>query len=162
MSFQRMADRSKNSVKWYYTWKLSIPIIFILVGLITMKDLKEKDEYRQQLDAYQHAGQYITKEEFGDKWPFRMINEGYVYSTGNSAIFRTSGGVKYQLNGVAKSKGYNLLKYIWKDDPDLPGAKINIGPFIDLAFKNPIEYTEMIKREEEKQRQRLKELGIYQ
>jgi len=81
-----------------------------------------------------NSGQLVTKDEFGKKWAF-TVEKGYVYSIDQAAIFKT-GGVEYQLNGVAKMKGYKSIDPIWRNNPDIPGTKINIGPFIDLALKN--------------------------
>lgn len=51
---------------------------------------------------------------------------------GFSAIFRTDGQT-YALNGTARSRGYAEIDPIWRDNSAIPGAKINIGPLIDLA-----------------------------
>lgn len=51
------------------------------------------------------SGIKVTALEFGDKWPFEGITEGYVKCDGMAAIFATN-GKKYSLNGLAKSK-YN-------------------------------------------------------
>lgn len=82
-----------------------------------------------------NPGKLVTKEEFGKNWAF-TVDKGYVYSIGQAAIFRAE-GVEYQLNGVAKMKGYKPIDSIWRNNPEIPGTKINIGPFIDLALKNP-------------------------
>ena len=80
-------------------------------------------------------GKLVTKEEYGTSWAFK-VSEGYVYSIGRAAIFKT-GGVEYQLNGAARSKGYKPINPIWRDNPNIPGTKINISPFIKLALANP-------------------------
>ena len=82
-----------------------------------------------------NPGQLVTKDEYGEKWAF-TVEKGYVYSIGQAAIFKAE-GVEYQLNGVAKMKGYKSIDPIWRTNPEIPGTKINIGPFIDLALKNP-------------------------
>ena len=82
-----------------------------------------------------NPGQLVTKEEYGGKWAF-TVEKGYVCSIDQAAIFK-AGGVEYQLNGAATMKGYKSIDPIWRNNPDLPGTKINIGPFINLALKNP-------------------------
>jgi hypothetical protein len=74
----------------------------------------------------------VTKADLGDKWPF-TVDSGYVdCPDGLSAIFRT-GNAEYGLNGMATSRGFAEPDPIWRDDPTIPGAKISIGPMIDLA-----------------------------
>ena len=82
-----------------------------------------------------NPGQLVTKNEFGENWAF-SVEEGYVYSIDQAAIFK-AGGIEYQLNGVAQMKGYKSIDPIWRNNPDYPGMKIDIGPFIKLALKNP-------------------------
>ena len=78
------------------------------------------------------SGMLVTKADLGGKWPF-TVDSGYVdCPDGLSAIFRT-GNAEYGLNGMATSRGFAEPDPIWKDDPTIPGAKISIGPMIDLA-----------------------------
>ena len=85
----------------------------------------------------------VSRKMFGNKWPFTVKN-GYVYSVNRAAIFET-GGIKYQINGIAESMGYTLIDPIWRDDLNIPigpgdtPAKVNIGPMIDLALENELE-----------------------
>jgi hypothetical protein len=51
-----------------------------------------------------------------------------------NAIF-ISADVEYGLNGKAVQSGYTRINDIWRDDPDVPDTKINIGPMIQLALK---------------------------
>lgn len=57
-----------------------------------------------------NRGKLVTAAEFGDKWPL-TVDRGYVYSVGMAAIFETTDGTKYALNGFASSNyGY---PYTW-------------------------------------------------
>jgi predicted Zn finger-like uncharacterized protein len=85
---------------------------------------------------YSEPGKYITQQEYGENWAF-TVDSGYIYSKRMAAIFKT-GGVEYQLNGIASARGYKPINSIWKDNPEIPGTKINIGPFIQLALRNKI------------------------
>jgi hypothetical protein len=77
-------------------------------------------------------GRFINKAELGEKWPF-TVESGYVdCPDGLSAIFRT-GDTEYGLNGMATARGFADPEPIWMNDPSIPGAKIDIGPMIDLA-----------------------------
>jgi hypothetical protein len=87
-------------------------------------------------------GREVTKEEFGEDWPF-TVERGFVDCTNLSgglreAVFR-SGGMTYALNGTARSRakaqGYEDVMDIWRDDPNNPGLKIDIGPILDLALQ---------------------------
>lgn len=82
--------------------------------------------------------------DLGDRWPL-TVSEGVVSCVGEggglgAAIF-TSGGVRYALNGIARGernmKRLQLkeIRPIWRDNPDIPGTKINIGPLIDRALE---------------------------
>jgi hypothetical protein len=77
---------------------------------------------------------HLTKADFGSVWPF-TVKEGKVdcipissNSSIGAAIFRTDRGV-YALNEIAISRAsienYKNLGEIWKDKPDLPGAKMS-------------------------------------
>lgn len=67
----------------------------------------------------------ITKSEIGtDKWPF-TVDEVVIQVDETQAVYVTVNGWIYNLNGIAK-KGM-LLENIWLDNPDIPGAKMNIG-----------------------------------
>lgn len=82
-----------------------------------------------------NPGKLVTKEEYGNDWAF-TVDEGYVYSVNESAIFRTD-GEEYALNGLAETRGYKSIDLIWRDNPDIEGLKVDIGPFIKLALDNP-------------------------
>lgn len=80
------------------------------------------------------SGLEVSKEEFGEAWPF-TIDSGVVDCVdGQAAIFKT-GGRSYQLNGVARSRGYAPIDPIWRDDPEIPGAKVSVGNMIAIALK---------------------------
>ena len=90
-----------------------------------------------------NQGIYVSKEEFGDKWPF-TVQDGYVYSVKRMVAVFKHNGIEYALNGFAKmyskkhKKGYKDIVGIWKDDSKFPGTKISIGFMINLANENPI------------------------
>ena len=84
-----------------------------------------------------HHGKLVTREEYGKKWAF-TVPKGYVYSIEKSAIFETESGHKFQLNGIAQMNGYKLINPIWRNNPEIPETKVNIGPFIKLALETPI------------------------
>lgn len=79
------------------------------------------------------SGLEVSKGEFGESWPFAVESGVVDCVDGQAAIFKT-GGRSYQLNGFARSRGYAPIDPIWRENPQIPGAKINIGMMIDLAL----------------------------
>jgi hypothetical protein len=80
----------------------------------------------------------VTGAEFGAKWPF-TVDEGVIgyepvrMGDKNFPILTfESGGKTYALNGLAKGRsekrGYLDIVEIWKDDPKIPGVKMDISP----------------------------------
>ena len=84
--------------------------------------------------ACSQSGVEVSKHKYGEKWPF-IVEKGYVDCVAPfAAIFRVDGKT-YQLNGAATNKGYAAIDPIWRDNPNISGVKVNIGPMIDLALK---------------------------
>ena len=81
----------------------------------------------------ENSGKLVTKVQYEKKWAF-TVEKGYVYSVGESAIFK-SNGVEYQLNGAARMQGYKSIDAIWSSNSEIPGTKVSLSPFIDLALK---------------------------
>src|SRR5690625_3258800 len=81
------------------------------------------------------SGEEVKAEDFGDAWPFTVESGKVDGARGLAAIFITEGR-EYQLNGVASSLGYQPINPIWRDNPKIPGTKVNIGPMIDLALEH--------------------------
>lgn len=80
------------------------------------------------------SGLEISKGEFGESWPFTVESGVVDCVDGQAAIFKT-GGRSYQLNGFARSRGYAPIDPIWRENPEIPGTKVNIGTMINLALK---------------------------
>ena len=87
----------------------------------------------------------VTSAEFGKKWPF-LVGEGVIgyeplqMGTQKLAILTfESGGKTYALNGLAKARskkrGYLDIVAIWKDDPEIPGVKVDISPITQRGLK---------------------------
>lgn len=83
----------------------------------------------------------ITRAESGDKWPFTVDKgeldcvptvpgerSGYV-------ILKTDQGT-YAVNGTARGRKdlYKDVKEIWRDVPDVPGAKVSVKDVIDAGL----------------------------
>lgn len=74
-------------------------------------------------------GVKVSRAEYGDAWPL-TVESGRLECVPPSAIIFHSGGETYAVNGTADSLGYRDIRPIWRDNPDGPTPKINIGPLI--------------------------------
>jgi hypothetical protein len=80
------------------------------------------------------AGLLVTREQFGEKWPL-TVDRAYVGCViGRLALIKINGKT-YGLTGAARAQGYPPLDNLWRDNPDLPGAKVTISPLTELALK---------------------------
>lgn len=79
----------------------------------------------------------VSSDEFGSKWPL-TVDSGDLRCEGSqgfgSVVFTDPDGNEYGVNGVAVGQGYPPIDPIWKDDPELAGLKISIGPLIDRGL----------------------------
>lgn len=87
----------------------------------------------------------VTSAEFGKKWPF-LVSGGVIgyepLLVGRQKLALLtfeSGGKTYALNGLAKGRskerGYLDIVAIWKDDPEIPGVKMDISPITQRGLK---------------------------
>ncbi|MYE60490.1 MAG: DUF2511 domain-containing protein [Candidatus Dadabacteria bacterium] len=71
----------------------------------------------------------------GEDWPFTV--ESVSLRCAGSAVWIVHEGLNYPINGTARvrlSTGLPLGD-LWRNDPDVPGLKINIGPEISEGLK---------------------------
>lgn len=81
------------------------------------------------VDAQQTAGQ-ISESDYGDQWPL-TVPSGTLQCEADAVTF-TAGGVTYAVNGMATTRDFGVdIDPIWRPNPDIPGAKVSIGPLID-------------------------------
>lgn len=82
----------------------------------------------------------VSQDQFKDSWPLAVTSgtlkcEPVPGSPKMHLVTFSSGGKVYALNGIArghaKKRGWLEVRSIWKDNPEIPGAKISIGPLID-------------------------------
>lgn len=82
----------------------------------------------------------VSREQFKDGWPLTVTSgtlkcELVPGSPKMHLVTFSSGGKVYALNGIArghaKKRGWLEVRPIWKDNPEIPGTKISIGPLID-------------------------------
>lgn len=81
---------------------------------------------------------YVSREMLGDEWPL-TVDEGVLRCDGPAAagaVFFETKGRQYPVNGIARGRSNGIeIDEIWADDPDIPGAKLNIGVLIDRGLK---------------------------
>ena len=75
----------------------------------------------------------VTADEYGDKWPL-TVSEARVTLIDKYVAVLYAEGETYALNGTAQSRGYAPINPIWRDNPEIPGAKVSISPLIQLAL----------------------------
>ena len=83
----------------------------------------------------------VSKTEFGKKWPL-TVAEGIIKCIdGIYVVFTAKNGKTYAVNGTALSKntmkqrGWFDIMDIWKSDPELPGAKIDISSLLNSGLE---------------------------
>lgn len=78
----------------------------------------------------------VTSADLGDKWPL-TIDSGTLQCRpfmGSLQILTIrADGKTWAVNGTATGQGFPEIDPIWKGNPEISGARINIGPLIDLA-----------------------------
>lgn len=81
----------------------------------------------------------ISAEDLGDAWPF-TFEEGYVACHAGNAVtvMDAESGRMYPLNGPAKGKasalGLEPLESVWRDNPEIAGTKVSVGPVIEQGL----------------------------
>lgn len=92
------------------------------------------------INAQSVKSKKVSKSEFGKKWPL-TANEGVIKCIdGIYVVFTAPDGKSYAVNGTALSKntmkkrGWLDVWNIWKDDPELRGAKINISSLLNSGL----------------------------
>lgn len=78
---------------------------------------------------------WITKAQYGKRWPFKVTG-GLLSCVSGSAVTFRARGTTYAVNGTARMwKLGREIRPIWRDDPSFPGLKVNIGPIIDRGLR---------------------------
>lgn len=81
----------------------------------------------------------VTRDEFDDDWPLdveRGSIRGAPLDNGDAILlFQVSDGTQYKLNGLASQTSAEVIDAIWSADPDIPGAKVSIGPLITRGLE---------------------------
>jgi hypothetical protein len=83
-------------------------------------------------DAGTHS-ETVSRADFGSSWPF-TVERGVLACEGAGAVTFEAGGTTFAVNGIAAGQDFADIEPIWRDDPESPGLKINIGPVIDRGL----------------------------
>lgn len=84
---------------------------------------------------------YVSEETWSDgPWPF-TVPEGTLlcapYGVGGNqqSVTFVANRAMYAVNGTAKGTGqFEDIDSIWKENPDIPGTKVNIGPMLEKGL----------------------------
>ncbi|MEE2566623.1 DUF2511 domain-containing protein [Hyphobacterium marinum] len=118
-----------------------VPFLLAGAALVTAceapQDDIDVDAIRETARESARAGD-VTAAEFGDDWPFTVDSGRLSCRAPRQALFYANGRT-YPLNGAASARsmdhGYASLDRIWRDNPDIPGTKISVGPMISRALE---------------------------
>lgn len=105
---------------------------------------KKLDNYKRRLVAMRkQPPKLITKDMFGDQWPF-TVPKGELECLPPALITFKVNGIIYAVNALASARGYQSINRIWKTDPNRLNeagfpAKVDILPVVHtgLALCNP-------------------------
>lgn len=78
----------------------------------------------------------LGRADWGDEWPL-TVDSGTVRCEDGGLVLFEADGTTYAVNGTAMSQRPELpeVDEIWADNPDIPGAKIDIGPVLDSGLE---------------------------
>ena len=85
------------------------------------------------------GGGVLHRDDYGAEWPL-TVDEATLGCYGGSELpapYFEVDSVRYPMTGWAETilsqRGFEIrpLQRIWRDDPEVRGAKVNIGPWID-------------------------------
>ena len=135
----RLRQKKTSVPKWAYVaggFGLLFASCVMMVAIDPEKDAREERETGKKAGVEKRkkvSGKRVRRADYGERWAF-TVDEGVVDCIDGAAVFR-HGGTTYQLTGLAEARGYAKIDRIWRDNPSLPGTKVSVSPFTDLALK---------------------------
>lgn len=79
---------------------------------------------------------HITVDNFtGGSWPFTFWGGNIKCQARNGVAIKSETGVVYGLNGAGQGELLTAESAVWKDNPEIPGTKVSLGPVINHALK---------------------------
>lgn len=80
---------------------------------------------------------HVDQADYGDEWPL-TVPDGDLRCVDDSSVIFLRGGLTYAVNGLARGSadenGWRLIDEIWRDDPSLPGTKVDMHPLIERGL----------------------------
>jgi len=106
-------------------------LIFLIIGGLYMvsSSSSSKQSNRRTVSSADFPGEWMLTVDKGE-----LICKA-PKGTANTIVFIVPDGTEYGVNGIATSRGYADIQPIWKDNPEIPGTKINIGPLISKGLE---------------------------
>ena len=95
---------------------------------------QSRSEGRAPGSSTEHAGLTVTSEAYGAAWPL-TVDEA-VLRCDEAAVTLDAEGTTYALNAAAQERHLGVaLKPIWAPNPDVDGARMNIGQLIQHGLR---------------------------
>lgn len=83
----------------------------------------------------------IYQKDYGSKWAFTIDRAIIKCDRQSALLIDPATNITYPLNGLARTrmqasgKKIGNIDNIWRNNPDIPGAGIDISPFINKALE---------------------------
>ena len=84
------------------------------------------------------SGVEVTRQQYGEAWPFTVDSAVVDCDAGGRAIVSTKRPDvtgTWALTGAARSYGYPAVDPFWRDSPTIPGTKVPLTQMIALALR---------------------------
>lgn len=115
-----------------------VALVVVILLLILCNQLGQEGsssgETGSQDQTSQPTSVEVSRSDFGEDWPL-TVSSGVLRCEAPQAVVFSTGDQAYAVNGMANTQGYQEIDAIWRDNPDIQGAKINIGPLIDRGLE---------------------------
>lgn len=136
---EQAKEKAKERASKIFVWIVGIPMM-LLVGTCVAVMMSDGDDDAADVaaapDECRDRGRvFVSREEFGDRWPL-TVERGEVWCVDClAAIFRDpETNTLYGLNGIADSRGAEDIRPIWRDNPSGETPKISLGVLTNVAF----------------------------
>ena len=102
-------------------------LIFLIIGGLYMVSSSSSNN--------QSNRRTVSSADFPGEWMLTVDKGELICKAPSTIVFIAPDGAQYAVNGTATSRGYADIQPIWKDNPEIPGTKINIGSLISKGLE---------------------------
>jgi hypothetical protein len=102
-------------------------LIFLIIGGLYMVSSSSSSK--------QSNRRTVSSADFPGEWMLTVDKGELICKAPSTIVFIAPDGAQYAVNGTATSRGYTDIQPIWKDNPEIPGTKINIGSLISKGLE---------------------------